>query len=150
MASQCSGNKNKSRKFVYNFNKKWENKYFFINVNNKYVSLICNASVAVSKKCNVEWHFMTMHKDYISKCPDNSEIWRNKVEDLNRNLRLGQAIFSKPVNKTKAATIASYKIIEILAKKKKPFEDGNVIEECLVVVGDSLFNELKKKLKYAM
>jgi hypothetical protein len=38
-------------------------KYFFINVNNKCACLICNASIAVSKKCNVE-HFMTMHKDF--------------------------------------------------------------------------------------
>jgi hypothetical protein len=86
-----------------------------------------------------------MNKDYISKYPDNSEIWRNKVEDLKRNLRSRQAIFSKPVNRAKEATIASYKITEILAKKKKPFEDGNVIKECLVVAGDSLFNEFKNK-----
>jgi hypothetical protein len=32
-----------------------------------------------------------------------------------------------------------------LAEKKKPFEDGNVIEECLVVAGDSLFNEFKNE-----
>jgi hypothetical protein len=64
---------------------------------------------------------------------------------LKRNLRSRQAIFSKPVNKAKAATIASYKITEILSKKKKPFEDGNVIKECLVVAGDSLFNEFKNK-----
>jgi len=30
MASQCSGNKNKSRRFVYNLNEKWENKYFLM------------------------------------------------------------------------------------------------------------------------
>jgi hypothetical protein len=40
MASQCSGHKNKSRTFAYNFNEKWENKYFFINVNKKCVCLI--------------------------------------------------------------------------------------------------------------
>jgi hypothetical protein len=60
MASRCSGNKNKQRIFVNNFNEKWENKYFFINANNKCMCLICNASVAVSKKCNVERHSMTM------------------------------------------------------------------------------------------
>jgi hypothetical protein len=32
-----------------------------------------------------------------------------------------------------------------LAKKKKSFEDGNVIKECLVVAGDSLFNKFKNK-----
>jgi hypothetical protein len=58
-----------------------------------------------------------------------------------------QTIFSisKPINKAKAVTIAWYKITEILAKKKKPFEDGNVIQECLVVAGDSLFNGFKNK-----
>jgi hypothetical protein len=36
-----------------------------------------------------------------------------------------------------------YKITKILAKKKKkPFEDGNVIKGCLVVAGNALFNEI--------
>jgi hypothetical protein len=66
---------------------------------------------------------MTMHKDYvISKYPDNRKIWRNKVEDLKHNLRSHQAIFSKPVN-SQSGCLASYKITEISAKKKKPFED---------------------------
>jgi hypothetical protein len=87
---------------------------------------------------------MTMHKDYISKYPDNSEICKNKVEDLKHNLQLHKAVFSKPINKTTVATIALYKATVILAKKKKkkkkPFEDGNVMKECLVVAGNSLFN----------
>jgi hypothetical protein len=78
MASHCNGNKNKSRTFVYNFNETWENKYFFINVNNKCVCLICNTSVTVSKKCNVERHFMTMLKDYISKYPTLSLTLREE------------------------------------------------------------------------
>jgi hypothetical protein len=56
---------------------------------------------------------------------------------------LGQAVFYKPINKARVATIASYKITEILAKKS--FEDGNVIKECLVVAGNSLFKEFKHK-----
>jgi hypothetical protein len=77
MTYLCSGNKNKLRTFVYNLNEKWKNKYS-INVNNKCVCLICNVSVAVSKKCNVERYFMTMMcKDYVSKYPSNSEIQRN-------------------------------------------------------------------------
>jgi hypothetical protein len=68
---------------------------------------------------------------------------------LKRNLRSRQAIFSKPVNKAKAATTAWYNITEILATKKNHSEDGNVIKECLVVAGDSLLMNLKIKLKYA-
>jgi hypothetical protein len=44
--------------------------------------------------------------------------------------------------------MASYKITKILDKNenknKKPFGNGNVIKEYLVVSGDSLFNEFKK------
>jgi hypothetical protein len=61
MASQHSSIKNKSRIFAYNFNEKWENKYFFFNVN-KCACLICNASVSVGKKCNVERNSTTTQK----------------------------------------------------------------------------------------
>jgi hypothetical protein len=120
---------------------KLEKRYFFISVNNKCVCLICNASVAVSNKCNVEWHFMTMHKDYKSKYLDNSKLQRNKVGNLRYQLQSRQAIFCKAVNKAKATTVAWCKITENLAMKTKPFEDGNVVKECLAVAGDSLFNE---------
>jgi hypothetical protein len=107
--------------------------------------------VAVGKKYNGEHLFMDMHKDYITKYPHHSEMHEYEVEEFERNLRWLQAIFykSKPINKTKAATIASYKSTEILGKKS-PFSDANVITESLVVVGDSLFNDLQRKLKYAM
>jgi hypothetical protein len=75
MASQWSDNKNKLKTPVYNFNEKLENKYFFINVNNKcvFMCLICSASAGINKKCNVDRHFITVHKDYISKYPNNSK-----------------------------------------------------------------------------
>jgi hypothetical protein len=62
---------------------------------------------------------------------------------------------SNHINEAKATTIASYNITELLnkkkkKKKKKPFEDGNVIKECLVVSGDLLYNGLKIELKCAM
>jgi hypothetical protein len=87
MVSQCSCHINKLKIFAYNFNEKWENKYLFINVNNKCLCLICNSSITVSKKCDVERRFMAMHKEYISKYPENSEIRRTKAEDLKRDLR---------------------------------------------------------------
>jgi hypothetical protein len=63
MASQYSGIKNKLRIAAYNFNEKWENKYFFFNVNNKCACLICNANVSVGKKCHVERNVMAMQKN---------------------------------------------------------------------------------------
>jgi len=54
MACQCSGSKKKLRTFVYIFNEKLENKYFFISTYNKCVCLMSSASVAVSRKCNIK------------------------------------------------------------------------------------------------
>jgi predicted ATP-binding protein involved in virulence len=60
---------------------------------------------------------------------------------LKRNLRSCQAIYSEPVNKTKAAIIAFYKIKKSwLRKKENLFEDGNVIKERLFLEDNSLSN----------
>jgi hypothetical protein len=68
---------------------------------------------------------------------------------LKRNLQSHHAIFSKPIYKAKAATIASYKITELTEEEEEEEEedreDGNVIKECLVVPGNALFNEFKNK-----
>jgi hypothetical protein len=39
---------------------------------------------------------------------------------------------------------------QILPKKKKHFEDGNVIIESLIVADGSSFNTFRDKLKYAI
>ena len=101
-----------------------------------------------SKKYNVK-HFMTVHKDYTNKSPDNSKICSNKDEDLKQILQSHQTTFSKPINKAKEANTTLYRITEILAKKKR-FEDGDVINKCLSLASKSLFNILKIQLKYAM
>jgi hypothetical protein len=78
---------------VYNVNEEWENKYSFIQVNNKYICFKRDATLAVSNKYNIKQHFMTMHTDCITKYTDNSEICRNKVGGSNRNLQLHEAMF---------------------------------------------------------
>ena len=52
---------------------------------------------------------------------------------------------SKPINKAKVATTASYKNRPIFVKKQTAFEGGNMTKECLVVAADSLFNKFKNK-----
>jgi hypothetical protein len=83
MASRCSGNEIKLKIFVYNLIK--INKYFFTHVDNTCVCSICNTSVAVSKKYNVERR----------KRPGDGEIRRTKARDAKHNLRPREAIFSK-------------------------------------------------------
>ncbi|KAL3279120.1 hypothetical protein HHI36_016634 [Cryptolaemus montrouzieri] len=54
-------------------------------------------------------------------------------------------MFSRPAKQSKAATIASFKISHILAKHKKPFEDGSVVKETFIEAGETLFGDFKNK-----
>jgi hypothetical protein len=46
---------------TYHFHPEWEEDYFFVYSHSKPVSLICNATVALAKKGNLERHFKTVH-----------------------------------------------------------------------------------------
>ena len=46
------------------FNKDWMPKYFFTEIDNKGVCLLCNQSVAVLKEYNISHHYATKHGNY--------------------------------------------------------------------------------------
>jgi hypothetical protein len=56
-------------------------------------------------------------------------------------------MFCNSINNVKAATIAPCKIIETLLKKKKPFEDSNLVKEWQMI---HYSVNLKIKLKCTM
>ena len=52
----------KRKKKTYVFNKYWEDEeFFFTSIRDKCVCLICGATVAISKRHNVERHYQTTH-----------------------------------------------------------------------------------------
>ena len=59
---------------TYHYHKEWENDYFFIMVKNKCCCLICNTSIALPKKGNVERHLRRVHNKYEIDYPQNSEL----------------------------------------------------------------------------
>lgn len=48
------------------FQTRWENEYFFKEINGKCVCLICNEDVAMMKEYNVRRHYETKHQSYAS------------------------------------------------------------------------------------
>lgn len=130
---------------TYHFHSEWENDFFFTSVNSKAVCLICQASITTAKKGNVERHFKTIHKTYDTEFPPKSELRKKRVKELKSQLAGQQAIFTRPLTKSKAATIASFKVSHILAKHKKPYEDGELVKEAFLGAADSLFNDFKNK-----
>lgn len=133
------------RKRTYYFNDEWEHLYCFVDYKGKCICLLCNNSVAIPKKSNIERHFKTVHTNFDSDYPMNSEIRRKKIISLKSSITNQQSFFTKPLQQHKAATIASYKISHLLAKNKKPFTDGELVKEAMLEAADSLFEEFKNK-----
>ncbi|OCT57256.1 hypothetical protein XELAEV_18003767mg, partial [Xenopus laevis] len=69
----------------------------------------------------------------------------HKFEELKSVLNAQQAILKKPANKSKAATIASFKVAHVLARKKKLYEDREIVKDAMVTVAHTLFQDFKNK-----
>lgn len=130
---------------TYHFNNDWEEEFFFCMVKDKRICIICCTSVAIPKRGNLERHHKTVHKNYEKDFPPQSELRKRKVSDLISCLKKEQTMFTRPAKQSKAATIASFKISHILAKHKKPFEDGSVVKEAFIEAGETLFGDFKNK-----
>lgn len=133
------------RSKTYNFHNEWEEDYFFVYSNAKSICLICNASVAIPKKGNLERHFKTVHKNYDTDFPVKTALRTRKLQELKSQLAAQQSIFTRPNTKGKAATIASYRVSHVLAKHKKSFKDGEIVKEAFVEAADALFGDFKNK-----
>ncbi|XP_049444494.1 general transcription factor II-I repeat domain-containing protein 2-like [Epinephelus fuscoguttatus] len=132
---------------TYHFHSEWEEDYFFVYSNSKSICLICNASVSIPKKGNLERHFKTVHKSSETDFPAKTALRTRKVQELKSQLAAQQSIFTRPNTKGKAATIASYRVSHVLAKHKKSFKHGEVVKEAFIEAADALFDEFKNKME---
>ncbi|GFW69497.1 dimer_Tnp_hAT domain-containing protein [Trichonephila clavipes] len=71
--------------------------------------------------------------------------FNRKMLSLKSSITKQQSIFTKPKQQSKAATVASIKAAHLLAKKKKPFIDVEIMKEAMLVAADSLFDDFKNK-----
>lgn len=133
------------RQKTYHFHKEWEEDYFFVMSNSKCVCLICQATISLPKKGNLERHFTTMHKRYEKDFPSKSELRKRKLKELKLQLDTQQSIFTRPNTRGKAANTASYRVCHVLAKHKKSFQDGEMVKEAFIEAADSLFVDFKNK-----
>jgi Domain of unknown function (DUF4371)/Spin-doc zinc-finger/hAT family C-terminal dimerisation region len=130
---------------TYHFNVDWEDEFFVTLVRDKCVCLICNANIACMKKGNVERHFRTVHKAYEHDFLAKSELRKRKISELKSRMKVQQSLFTTPLVKSKAGNVASFRVSHVIAKHKKPFEDGEIIKEAFLEAADSLFDSFKNK-----
>ena len=107
------------------FQAKWTDLYFFIDFNKKPICLICKESISVLKEYNIKRHYETKHaSEYITF---QVQFRKDKIIELKNNIAKQHQIFNNMRCQSESSVKASYKIAEIIAKKSKPFSDGEFI-----------------------
>ena len=110
------------------FQEKWTLQYFFVEFKNKPLCLICNESVSVMKEYNVKRH----QSKHSAKYDTLEGSYRSdKVNHLKENVKTQQSIFSKTNKQAENSVKISYVIAEKIAKRGKPFTDGEFVKDCI-------------------
>ena len=124
------------------FQERWTYDYFFVDVENKPICLICNQPVSEFKEYNIKKHYVSRHSSAYEKY--QNEFRQDKVKELTKVLRGQQMVLSKVSLQQQSVVKASYLVAEIIAKKSKPFANGEFIKECIVRVADVICPEKKE------
>ncbi|UYV60154.1 EPM2AIP1 [Cordylochernes scorpioides] len=114
------------------FKDQWNIQYFVIESSNKALCLICNESIAVLKEYNMKRHYETKHSQNYSKY--TGIVRTEKFEALKCGLKSQQSLFTKVKTEQEAPTRASFRVALEIAKRGKPFTDGEMIKECIIAV----------------
>ena len=121
---------------------------FFTMSYSNYFCLICQSTITIPKKGNVERNFRTVHRNDDTDFLPKSELRKRKVKELKSQLSRQQSLFSQLSSKAKAATEVSFWASHSIIKHKKSFQDGEMIREAFVEAADSLFRDFKTNRKY--
>ncbi|UYV69372.1 EPM2AIP1 [Cordylochernes scorpioides] len=127
------------------FKDQWNIQYFVTESSNKALCLICNESIAVLKEYNMKRHYETKHSQNYSKY--TGIVRTEKFEALKRGLKSQQSLFTKVKTEQEAATRASFRVALEIAKRGKPFTDGEMIKECIIAVVEEMCPEKVNLLK---
>ena len=115
------------------FQKQWTDKYFFIASAEKALCLICKKSIPVMKDYNLKRHFEKNHTTYQQLV---GEKRAQKIENLQKEFVAQQSMFKKSNQESQASTHASYVVAYEIAKRGKPFSEGEFVKDCMLKVAE--------------
>ena len=95
------------------FNKEWENSYFFVEISEKPVCLVCGKHVAAMKKSNLQRNYDSCHGN-LEKLTGQAR--QDKIAFLKRGLNAQQTALQKYCKTDNDIIQTSYKISELIAK----------------------------------
>ena len=117
------------------FQKEWEDLYFFIQIKDKAICLICRKCISSIKSYNLKRHYEQKH-DKINELSVGER--KARLQLLKAGLNAQQNVFQRPTGEATAVVNASMRISHTIAQKMKPFTDGEYIKECLLAAAEEI------------
>ncbi|XP_036275872.1 general transcription factor II-I repeat domain-containing protein 2A isoform X2 [Pipistrellus kuhlii] len=127
------------------FKVEWTETFAFIqNLNGLPTCLICQEKLAHNKKSNLERHFTTKHVSFSTKYPVG-DARKKAVEELQKSQEKSSSVFNYGMQSSNNVNIASFVVSQEIAKRGKPYTDGEYIKSCFINVSEKLFRDFKNK-----
>jgi hypothetical protein len=114
-------------------------------VRDKIVCLTCRWWCQLQKNTI---HYKTLHNDKFGVLEVG--LRENKLKNLKCDLQRQQNILTVVTKTNEAAVQTSFIISQIIAKKSKPFTDGDYVKECIMEAAEILCPEKKQFLKISV
>ncbi|XP_067944841.1 general transcription factor II-I repeat domain-containing protein 2-like [Watersipora subatra] len=137
MASTSVDRKNRS------FNTDWTEKFFFHEVANKPVYLICSKTISINKRSNLTRHYNTNHSDYDGRYPTRTVRRKEHLQKLLQRVCGQKNMIKSATSIQKICTAASYQVAHILGKAMAPYNESETIKECMLNTVKTLFPDKK-------
>ena len=94
--------------------------------------MLCSESVSVMKEYNVRRYYVT--KQSAKYDSFQGERRKEKVQNMIKNLKQQQSIFTKKSDNADNLLCASYIVSEKIAKHSKNYSDSEFVKDCLIIL----------------
>ncbi|GBO13690.1 General transcription factor II-I repeat domain-containing protein 2A [Araneus ventricosus] len=127
------------------FNQDWTESFAFIcNTDGLPTCLICHEKLAHNKKSNLERHFTTKHTQFAGKFP-TGDARKKAVEELKKKKQQSSSMLSNWAQSSNNVNLVSLAVSLEIAKRGKPFTDGEYVKDCFIRASEELFRDFKNK-----
>ena len=120
-------------------------KFGFAEVHGIPMCLICQKTIAVLKRANLQRNHEQLHPEFKAAYPLDSDLRRTKLQTLLDGFQAQQSIVRDMVKSSDNVIEASFKIAWNIAKANKPATEGEFLKTTFVDCANSLFSDFKNK-----
>ncbi|XP_078495358.1 general transcription factor II-I repeat domain-containing protein 2-like [Ciona intestinalis] len=130
---------NENRQFL----EKWQHSYFFVQKDQACICLVCKQAISVLKEYNLKRHYETKHLEKFKHLVGDDRI--AKYKSLETSYKSQTNMFKKLSSESEATVMASYVVSYNIARRSRPFIEGEFVRDCMLQVVELLCPEQRSK-----